>query len=44
MGAEAIKKLLQEIDLEKEVECLKEELKTAQGQRRTRAIKRLRSY
>nr|WP_144924543.1 DNA-directed RNA polymerase subunit beta' [Paenibacillus bovis] len=41
MGAEAIKKLLQDIDLEKEVEILKEELKTAQGQRRTRAIKRL---
>ncbi|MCJ7843044.1 DNA-directed RNA polymerase subunit beta' [Lederbergia sp. NSJ-179] len=41
MGAEAIKKLLQDIDLEKEVEHLKEELKTAQGQRRTRAIKRL---
>ncbi|MCR2823247.1 DNA-directed RNA polymerase subunit beta' [Lederbergia panacisoli] len=41
MGAEAIKKLLQDIELEKEVEQLKEELKTAQGQRRTRAIKRL---
>ena len=41
MGAEAIKRLLQEIDLEKETEHLKEELKTAQGQRRTRAIKRL---
>ncbi|MBW8350606.1 DNA-directed RNA polymerase subunit beta' [Bacillus sp. IITD106] len=41
MGAEAIKKLLQDIDLEKEVDVLKEELKTAQGQRRTRAIKRL---
>jgi len=41
MGAEAIKKLLQDIDLEKEVEALKEELKTAQGQRRARAIKRL---
>jgi len=41
MGAEAIKKLLQDIDLDKEVETLKEELKTAQGQRRTRAIKRL---
>lgn len=41
MGAEAIKKLLQDIDLEKEVDQLKEELKTAQGQRRTRAIKRL---
>ncbi|WP_156291770.1 DNA-directed RNA polymerase subunit beta' [Oceanobacillus salinisoli] len=41
MGAEAIRKLLQDIDLEKEVDSLREELKTAQGQRRTRAIKRL---
>ncbi|MCJ0933049.1 DNA-directed RNA polymerase subunit beta' [Virgibacillus halodenitrificans] len=41
MGAEAIRKLLQDIDIEKEVDALKEELKTAQGQRRTRAIKRL---
>lgn len=41
MGAEAVKKLLQDIDLNKEVEMLKEELKTAQGQRRNRAIKRL---
>ncbi|MBB6284348.1 DNA-directed RNA polymerase subunit beta' [Geobacillus subterraneus] len=41
MGAEAIKKLLQDIDLDKEVAALKEELKTAQGQRRARIIKRL---
>ncbi|PYZ95664.1 DNA-directed RNA polymerase subunit beta' [Alteribacter lacisalsi] len=41
MGAEAIRKLLQDIDLDKEVNMLKEELLTAQGQRRTRAIKRL---
>src|SRR5690606_14554981 len=41
MGAEAIKRLLQEIDLDKEVEALKQELATAQGQRRNRAIKRL---
>ncbi|WP_400164675.1 DNA-directed RNA polymerase subunit beta' [Brevibacillus sp. TJ4] len=41
MGAEAIKRLLAEIDLEKEVDTLKEDLKTAQGQRRNRAIKRL---
>ncbi|MCI3923301.1 DNA-directed RNA polymerase subunit beta' [Paenibacillus sp. TRM 82003] len=41
MGAEAVKKLLQDIDLVKEVDSLKEELKTAQGQRRNRAIKRL---
>jgi DNA-directed RNA polymerase subunit beta' len=41
MGAEAIRKLLSDIDLNKDVAGLKEELKTAQGQRRTRAIKRL---
>ncbi|SET72964.1 DNA-directed RNA polymerase subunit beta' [Oceanobacillus limi] len=41
MGAEAIRKLLQDVDLDNEVDALKEELKTAQGQRRTRAIKRL---
>ncbi|QDQ00814.1 DNA-directed RNA polymerase subunit beta' [Lysinibacillus fusiformis] len=41
MGAEAIKKLLAKIDLEDETYSLKEELKSAQGQRRTRAIKRL---
>jgi len=41
MGAEAIRKLLQDVDLEKEVDALKEELKTVTGQRRTRAIRRL---
>ncbi|GAB4074370.1 DNA-directed RNA polymerase subunit beta' [Barrientosiimonas marina] len=41
MGAEAIRKLLQDLDIEKESEALKDELKTAHGQRRTRAIKRL---
>lgn len=41
MGAEAIRKLLMDIDMDKEVKLLKEELETAQGQRRTRAIKRL---
>lgn len=41
MGAEAVKKLLQDIDLDRELEMLKEELRTAQGQRRNRAIKRL---
>lgn len=41
MGAEAIKRLLAEIDLDKEVDYLKEELKSAQGQRRNRVIKRL---
>ncbi|MDA3128910.1 DNA-directed RNA polymerase subunit beta' [Aliibacillus thermotolerans] len=41
MGAEAIRKLLYDIDLDKEAKALKEELEVAQGQRRTRAIKRL---
>ena len=41
MGAEAVRKLLQDINLEEEVNELKEELKTVQGQRRTRAIRRL---
>lgn len=41
MGAEAIKKILSDIDLEKETQELKAELQTAQGQRRTRAIRRL---
>ncbi|MGU3473822.1 DNA-directed RNA polymerase subunit beta' [Paenibacillus sp. D51F] len=41
MGAEAVKKLLQDIDVERELDQLKEELRTAQGQRRNRAIKRL---
>jgi DNA-directed RNA polymerase subunit beta' len=41
MGAEAIKKLLQEIDLDKESKDLREELKTAQGQKHAKIIKRL---
>lgn len=41
MGAESIKKLLLDIDLDKEIETLREELRTVQGQRRNRAIKRL---
>ena len=41
MGAEAIKQLLDDVQLEKEVAELKEELKSAQGQKRTRAIRRL---
>ena len=41
MGAEAIEQLLRAIDLDKETDSLKEELKTVQGQRRTRAIRRL---
>ena len=41
MGAEAIKKLLQEVDVDKEVEALKEELNGATGQKRIRLGKRL---
>ncbi len=41
MGAEAIKELLQNVDLETEVAELKADLKSAQGQKRTRAIRRL---
>ena len=41
MGAEAIKKLLAEIDLDKESKELKEELENASGQKRVRVLKRL---
>ncbi|WP_242826960.1 DNA-directed RNA polymerase subunit beta' [Butyrivibrio sp. MC2013] len=41
MGAEAIKELLMDIDLEKEYEELKEEVDTSSGQKRARVIKRL---
>ena len=41
MGAEAIKKLLEQVDLEKEVTDIRKELENAQGQKRTRLLKRL---
>ncbi|HEX2986377.1 MAG TPA: DNA-directed RNA polymerase subunit beta' [Caproiciproducens sp.] len=41
MGAEAIKKLLAEIDLDQTSEELKTELETASGQKRVRILKRL---
>ena len=41
MGAEAIKELLQAIDLEVEAQELKDELEGANGQKRARIIKRL---
>ncbi len=41
MGAESIKKLLEEIDLEQLSAQLKEELETASGQKRVRLLKRL---
>ena len=41
MGAEAIKTLLSHVDLEKDSAELKEELKTAKGQRKIKAAKKL---
>ena len=41
MGAEAIKTLLSEVDIDKEVEALREELENATGQKRIRLVKRL---
>ncbi|MBO1199436.1 DNA-directed RNA polymerase subunit beta' [Staphylococcus simiae] len=41
MGAEGIKDLLEEIDLDEELKQLRDELESATGQRLTRAIKRL---
>lgn len=41
MGAEAIKRLLEEIDLEKMAKELRSELKEVTGQRKVRAIRRL---
>jgi len=41
MGAEAIKKLLEELDLDKMAKNLRQELKEVSGQRKIRAIRRL---
>ena len=41
MGAEAIKKLLQDVDCEKLARDLREELKTASGQKKAKIVKRL---
>ena len=41
MGAEAVKELLQSIDLNKESDELREELENATGQKRARIVKRL---
>ena len=41
MGAEAIKKLLEDIDLDKLSEEIKEELETSSGQKKVRILKRL---
>ena len=41
IGAEAIQRLLAEVDIDKEFEKIQEELKDTQGQKRTKLIKRL---
>ena len=41
MGAEAIKELLQKVDLKHDIDEIEKELETAQGQKRTRLLKRL---
>ncbi len=41
MGAEAIKELLKKVDLKAEIDQIEKELETAQGQKRTRLLKRL---
>ncbi|MEB3359360.1 MAG: DNA-directed RNA polymerase subunit gamma [Synechococcales bacterium] len=42
IGAEALQRLLQDLDLEAEAEKLREEITTAKGQKRAKLIKRLR--
>ena len=41
MGAEAIKELLKQVDLEKEINEIRKELENAQGQKRVRLLKRI---
>ena len=41
MGAEAIKTLLKEVELEREVEVLKKEIESSQGQKKLRLVKRV---
>lgn len=42
IGAEALQRLLQDLELEKEAETLREDIATAKGQKRAKLIKRLR--
>jgi DNA-directed RNA polymerase subunit beta' len=42
IGAEALQRLLQDLDLEKEAEVLREDIANAKGQKRAKLIKRLR--
>jgi DNA-directed RNA polymerase subunit beta' len=41
MGAESLKKLLESFDLEAEAETLREQIRTGKGQKKARALKRL---
>src|SRR5437660_2402250 len=41
MGAESLKKLLENFDLEAEAESLREQIRSGKGQKKTRALKRL---
>ena len=41
MGAEAVRDLLQQVDLEAEAADLQDQVKTAKGQKQARAVKRL---
>ena len=41
MGAEAVRDLLEQVDLEAEKEELEEQIRTAKGQKQQRAVKRL---
>ncbi len=41
MGAEAVRDLLEQVDLDAEREVLEEQVKTAKGQKQSRAVKRL---
>ena len=41
MGAEAVKELLKQVDLKKEIEDIRKKLENAQGQKRTSLLKRL---
>jgi DNA-directed RNA polymerase subunit beta' len=41
MGAEAVRDLLQQVDLDAEAEDLQDQVKTAKGQKQARAVKRL---
>ena len=41
MGAEAIKELLKQVDIKKEIDEIRKELETAQGQKRIRLLKRI---